>query len=89
MLRARGEHQQQLGIRGHRLIGRRQQQFADAFGQRRAARLAGQQRLAARRAQAFGEKFAVGGLAGAFRAFQGDEQAAHGVSLLRGAGLDR
>ncbi|MNJ70607.1 hypothetical protein D3C77_670810 [compost metagenome] len=42
VLRAGGEHQQQFGIRGHRLIAGRQQQLANALGQRRAARLPGQ-----------------------------------------------
>lgn len=66
MLGPRGEHQQQLGIGGHRLVAGRQQQLTDALGERRAARLAGQLHLDAALAQALGQVVAVGALAGPF-----------------------
>ncbi|MCY1432711.1 hypothetical protein D9M71_487180 [compost metagenome] len=90
MLGARREHQQQLGIGGHRLGTGLEQQLADAFGQRRTARLAGQQHFAAGTLEAFGQIVAIGTLAGAFGAFEGDEQTTHGVFPCgAAAGLDR
>ena len=87
MLGPRGEHQQQLGIGGHRLVAGRQQQLTDALGERRAARLAGQLHLDAALAPALGQVVAVGALAGPFRALQGDEQAGHTALLILAAPL--
>ncbi len=94
MLGAGREDQQQFGIAGHRLVRRRQQQFADAFGQRSATRFAGQHHVYAVLAEQRRQVVAVGTLAGAFRPLEGDEKAAHWASPLAagagfGAGLDR
>ena len=90
MLRPRRENQQQLGIRGHRLVTWAQQQFANAFGQRCATGLAGQAYRHTLLTQTLRKVLAVGALAGAFRSFQGDEHAL--LPLLHrpaGAGLER
>ncbi|KAG0740123.1 hypothetical protein G6F24_017123 [Rhizopus arrhizus] len=77
MLRACGEHQQQLGFGAERLGGNLgiglQHQAADALGPRRTARLAGQHHLVAVAAQAVTDGIDGGGLARTLAAFQADE----------------
>ncbi|MNM78836.1 hypothetical protein D3C81_907540 [compost metagenome] len=82
MLSAGSEYQQQFGIGRHRLVAGRQEQFAHTLRQWRAAGLAGQQDFHAMLAQATGEVVAVGALARAFGAFEGNEQAGHAALLL-------
>ncbi len=77
VLCARGKHQQQFGVGTHGFITGSQQQFANALGQRSAARLAGQQYLNALRAQLCRQVFAIGTFASTFRTFKGDKQASH------------
>ncbi|MNV70706.1 hypothetical protein D3C71_1636860 [compost metagenome] len=77
MLRAGGEHQQQLGLGRERLGGdlriRREHQRADALGQGGAAGFAGQHHLMPARLQGLADRVDGGGLAGALAPFQADE----------------
>ena len=85
---AGGEHQQQFGQGRHRTLVRRQQQLAQAFAQRRAARLAGCAARSCRAAPGRPSGPPAAGLAGAFEAFQRDEAgAAHDAHRSRLAGV--
>jgi cellobiose-specific phosphotransferase system component IIA len=73
MLRARGEHQQQFRLRMHGFAGAAQQQFADAFRQRRAARFAGADDLLAIGQQRLAQRGQHRALAGALAAFDAQQ----------------
>ena len=78
VLRPRGEHQQQFGFGGGRLVlhavhGHVEQQAADLFGQRRAAGLAGGHHVVAGLQQRIAQCVQHGGLARALAAFQRNE----------------
>src|SRR5690606_3522395 len=73
VLGARGEHQQQFGLRARRFVRWIQQQLADAFGQRGAAGLTRAHHLLARGLQFAAQRFEHSGLAGALAAFQRHE----------------
>jgi hypothetical protein len=80
VVRARGEDEQCLGDAIHRLV---QQQLAQPLGERRPARLARADDVAAGRAQPLGERSDVGRLARAVDPFERDETAGHCVPDLR------